>query len=463
MEDSKNDSHIYKFLKHERQIIEKLRKKMGTEVISKFDKIILREFIYEFKEQEIEDILGIGAVSKNITYPVMITMKSGKFRPFFPINPIKKKEQMHFIKQMENFGKKACQRIATVIKRLNVEIKNYFWLTHSVVAELTSKNLEKIAARNDVKSLNSIKPQLVLTLEDSRLQIQADQVENNLGYIGTGIEVAVLDTGVDINHPALAGIVIDQQDFTGEGIGDNNGHGTHCSGIIASQDSKYRGISPGVHIRDFKIIDGFGESQPDWAIQAIQSAVAAGVDVMSNSWGFSHASGFWEDLNCSCVLCTAADNAVTAGVVFLVAAGNENNDTCQTYDTHIRCPGNACEVITVGAVDKNDSIAEYSSIGPTVDGRTKPDIVAPGTDIVSCRANGTGSAGIIDDNWIKKTGTSMACPHVAGVVALMLEKNKALTPPEVKKILMSTAVDIGTSPNEMGAGRVNALSAVNSA
>jgi subtilisin family serine protease len=100
-------------------------------------------------------------------------------------------------------------------------------------------------------------------------------------------------------------------------------------------------------------------------------------------------------------------------------------------------------------------MASFSSLGPTADGRAKPDIAAPGVGIESCEF---GTA-----NFVAMDGTSMACPHIAGVCALMLEKNGALTPGDVKAILMRTAVDVGHTPEEMGAGRVNALDAVNSA
>ncbi|MFX0211713.1 MAG: S8 family serine peptidase [Candidatus Hodarchaeota archaeon] len=456
-------SHVDNFLKQEQLAIEKLAEKMSRKVVNKFDRLLLRDLLhFEKKKPKTDDFIEKRPSSDKHRFHVMINMHSGKRKRLpteFP--PTRRRKRKLFAEKIKKTGRLACQRLEESLREIGIENIQSFWLTHSVVGDLTQKELEKIAFREDVQSIIAIKPQPVLTLDISRPLIKADIVESNLDFDGTCIDVAVLDTGIDIQHTALTGVVISQQDFTGEGVGDGRGHGTHVAGIIASQDTQYRGIAPGARIMDIKIIDSNGNSQPDWAIAGIQAAVEAGVDVASNSWGWSHGSNFWEDQNCSCVLCTAADNAVAAGVVFVVAAGNEDNDTCRTYDTHIRCPGNACEVITVGASNDNDNMADFSSLGPTPDGRTKPEIVAPGANIVSCRASGTNTGSPVDDNWTEADGTSMACPHVAGVVALMLDKNKQLTSSQVKAILMETAVDIGATPNEMGAGRVDALAAVN--
>ena len=453
--------HADEFLQRERQMVEHLRAEMGSEVVDKFDRLLLRDLIYERHECEIEALLGEGAVEEGHTHHVMISVRGARQKRVATARPTKRKRRA-FVAQMQKTSQLACQRLAADLSQRGADMIESYWINQSVVADLTSEQIEKIAARADVKSVIAVKPQPVTALDVSRPLIQADQVENNLGFDGAGIDVAVIDTGVDATHPALAGVVASQQDFTGEGTGDLVGHGTHCAGVIASQDGNRRGIAPGVRIWDIKMIDGSGFSDPAWATAAIQAAVAAGVDIASNSWGWSHANGAWVDPDGTCVLCTAADNAVEAGVVFVVAAGNEDNDTCSTYDTHIRCPGMArSDEITVGASDDNDNMAGFSSIGPTPDGRTKPDVTAPGVEIASARASGTSMGSPIDANWTNADGTSMACPHVSGVAALMLEKNNGLTPANVKSILMATAVNIGATPNEMGAGRVDALAAVN--
>jgi subtilisin family serine protease len=215
-------------------------------------------------------------------------------------------------------------------------------------------------------------------------------------------------------------------------------------------------------------MDQFGGTDSPSAVTAIQATVTLGVQVASNSWGFTHLDGNWVCPAGDCVLCVAADAAATeGGVIFVVAAGNENNDTCGTYDTHIRCPGNARGVITVAASDDSDNMADFSSLGPTPDGRAKPEVTAPGVDIGSVRSTTgsdmNGGASPIDANWIDASGTSMACPHVAGLCATMVEKNPSLTTAAARAILMATAVDIGATADEMGAGRIDAVAAVNAA
>lgn len=453
--------HTRAFLARERQQIEQLRADLGREVVDKLDRVLTRELLYERKERRLERLLGTCAVEPGHRYRVMVGMKGAKMQRAATARPPDRRARRKLMAQMQRAASLRLGRLEGHLAEHEVEVEQRFWINSTAVAAMTSEQVAGVAARGDVETLLAPKMQPVDCLDGSRPLIAADVVENTLGFDGSDIDVAVIDTGVDAAHPALAGVVVSQQDFTGEGIGDLMGHGTHCAGIIASQDGTRRGVAPGALIWDFKIIDQFGDSDPTWATGAIQAAVAAGVDVASNSWGWSHANGAWVDPDGTCVLCTAAANAVEAGVVFVVAAGNEDNDTCSTYDTHIRCPGMAPgDVITVGGSDDSDNMYNNSSIGPTPDGRTKPDVVAPGVDIGSARAAGTSMGSPIDANWTNATGTSMACPHVAGLAALMLHKDNSITPGTVKSILMSTAVDIGATPNEMGTGRVDARAAV---
>jgi serine protease AprX len=466
-------THTDEFLRRERQAVERLSAEMGREVVAKFDRLLLRDLIYERKEREIGEVLGEGAVAEGQRYRVMINMRTGRQQQVATMRPPTRRQRRHHIAELQKSGQLALRRLEADLEQLGAEVLQSFWLTNSVAADLTSEQLERIATREDIASVTAVKRRFATCLDVSRPLIQADQVENNLGFDGTGITVAVLDTGVDATHPALAGVVTSQQDFTGasgnpaEGTGDLNGHGTHCAGVVASQDATRRGIAPGANIADIKIMDVNGTTDQVIAVAGITAAVTLGVNVASNSWGFTHADGNWTDPPApgqpdgTCVLCTAADNAVNAGVVFVVAAGNEDNDTCATYDTHIRCPGLARLATTVGASDDSDNMAGFSSIGPTPDGRAKPDVVAPGVEIGSARASGTSMGSPIDANWTNSDGTSMACPHVAGVAALILDKNGAVTPANVKSTLMATAVNIGATANEMGSGRVDALAAVN--
>ncbi len=453
--------HSREFLKRERQQIGALADDIGADVVGRLDRLLTRELIYERKERELAKIFELEHEAPH--YTVLLNAKSGRVMPSALTRPAAQRERRTRLRQMQRGARLSIARLEADAKENGAQVVNRLWLTHTVVARVDPDQLERLAAREDLATVVADKWNIVYCLDVSRPLIQADQVVNRFGFNGTGVTVAVVDSGVDATHPALAAVVTSQQDFTGAGIGDGLGHGTHCAGIIASQDRTFTGIAPGASLGDFRMMDAGGNSTPQIAISAVQAAVAAGVNVASNSWGWSHANGAWTDANGTCVLCTAADAAMAAGVVFVVAAGNEDNDTCATYDTHIRCPGMARSVITVGASTDSDNMAGFSSIGPTPDGRTKPDLVAPGQEIASCRATGTSLGSTVDPAglFINLDGTSMACPHVAGVAALMLDRTPALTPAQVLGILTTTCVNIGAAPNEMGAGRVDALAAVN--
>lgn len=371
------------------------------------------------------------------------------------------------IRRQRMAGQRALDRLLPELEGLpGARIGAKHWLTRSAAIEIPAASLAEVAERADLRWIANDKKMIVIALDASRPLIGADQVENNLNIIGREVNVAVLDTGIDFTHAALAPPMGNQLDFSGEGTGDFHGHGTHCGGVVASNDRVRRGVAPGCTLHDYKLMDASGGANPSNCVTAIQTAVADRMQVLSNSWGFSHANGAWTCPDGTCVLCTAANAAFDAGVVFVVAAGNEDNDTCATYDTHIRCPGHATNGITVAASDKSDVMASFSSIGPAADGRPKPDITAPGDHIVSCRASTgsdmNGQAPVVDGVWCDASGTSMACPHVAGVAALMLERNAALTPAQIAGAMIATVVNIGASADEMGAGRIDALAAVSS-
>ena len=470
--------HADKFLERERRALEHLSAEVGKDVVKKLDRSLLRDLIRERKERAIRRTFE-GAAKKERTgekrHHVMITMRSVKPEggPVFTSRPdIRARlskarperrrfmEKRLYVTETRRANELVLKRLEEDVQQRGAKVEEKYWLTKSVVTHVNAQQLVRLTAREDVESVVVLKRHFATCLEVSRPLIQADAVVTGLGFDGTGVVVAIVDTGVDVAHPALAGVVTAQQDFTGLGIGDAHGHGTHCAGVVASQDGTRRGIAPGATIQDFRMMDANGSAQANWAVAAIQATVTAGVDVASNSWGFSHANGNWTDPNGTCVLCAAADAAVAAGVCFVVAAGNEDNDTCATYDTHIRCPGIARTVITVAASDDADNMAGFSSLGPTPDGRAKPDITAPGVGIISARAAGTSLGSPVDALWTSADGTSMACPHVAGVAALMLDKTAGLTPANILAIMMATAVNIGATPNEMGAGRIHAFNAV---
>lgn len=299
-----------------------------------------------------------------------------------------------------------------------------------------------------------------VALDYSTSQVKATTMWS-LGYDGTGITVAVIDTGIDANHPDLKGKVIGWYDaVNGRTYAyDDQGHGTHVAGIIAgtgaASNGKYKGVAPGAKLVGVKVLgaDGTGSVSDiiagvDWVVQ---NKGKYGIKVINMSLGGGSNSDGSDSLS------QAVNNAWNAGIVVCVAAGNSGPNT-----RTIGSPGAASKVITVGAVDDSDTIASFSSRGPTGDGRLKPEVVAPGVGIIAARASGTSMGSPINTYYTSADGTSMATPHVAGIAALLLQAHPTWTPDKVKTALIETA-DV-VKPSQIadiayGAGRVNAYTA----
>lgn len=281
-----------------------------------------------------------------------------------------------------------------------------------------------------------------------------------MGFTGSGIRVAVVDTGVDGQHPDLVGRVVEEKDFTGEGAGDGNGHGTHVAGIVAgsgaASDGKYRGVAPDALILSARVLGSGGSGQQSWVMAGIEWAVGRGVKVINMSLGGPPEPGDGTD-----ALSAQVDAAVRAGVVCCVAAGNSG----RAGNSTVGSPGAAREAITVGATVGDpahgwDEITDFSSRGPTADGRVKPDVCLPGFNIISARGRGTSLGRPVDENYTSASGTSMATPHAAGAVALLFQAEPGLTPAQVKDRVMRAAQDMGQEPNWQGRGREDVLALV---
>ena len=273
--------------------------------------------------------------------------------------------------------------------------------------------------------------------------INADDVWS-MGYDGTGISICIIDTGIDPNHCDTTGKIIAWADYVNSQSSpyDDHGHGTHCASIAAGQDSPY-GVAPGASLMGAKVLNSSGSGTWDQVIAGIDFGVAQGADVESMSLGGTGGDG-------TSSVAQEANWAVDQGVCVVVAAGNDG--ACCTIGT----PGDATKVITVGASDKSDALASFSSRGPTTDDRVKPDITAPGVSIYAADS-GTSCS----DTGM--SGTSMATPHIAGVAALMLDARGTATPLQVKNCMGATAIDKGNTGKDClwGWGRVDAYAAVN--
>jgi serine protease AprX len=304
----------------------------------------------------------------------------------------------------------------------------------------------------------------------------------SLGLNGSGIGVAVVDSGVtltnDLKNPATgkSRIVYSQSFVDGDtSTNDAYEHGTHVSGIIAGNGSNsecsnctvaFQGIAPAVNIVNLRALDAYGQGTDSAVIAAIQQAIALKSTYNIRVLNLSLGRGIFESYTTD-PLCLAVEDAWKAGLVVVVAAGNYGRDNSNNNDGYgtITAPANDPYVISVGAMKTmytkdraDDLIATYSSKGPSLlDHVVKPDLVAPGNRVISLLSSASTTATSYPDNvvavsyytsnnnnnssssYYRLSGTSMAAPMVSGTVALLLQQNPLMTPDQVKARLMKTA------------------------
>jgi subtilisin family serine protease len=280
---------------------------------------------------------------------------------------------------------------------------------------------------------------------------------------GKGVRVGIIDTGIDHTHKDLGGCfglnckVVGGYDFSDE---DNDpmdyyGHGTHVAATVAGNGT-LNGVAPEASLYSLKV---FPNSYEDVIIEAIEWSIDPNndtnfsdhLDIISLSLG---GSGNPDD-----PMSQAIDNAVSQGVVAVIAAGNSG-----PFENSIGSPGTARKAITVGASDKNDSITSFSSRGPIKWKNSnnitiflnKPDIVAPGANICAAQYDSAWEdRKCYDDSHVSISGTSMATPHVSGAVALIKQAHPDWTPEEMKYYLMNNAKSLGQFWSVQGNGRLN--------
>ena len=289
------------------------------------------------------------------------------------------------------------------------------------------------------------------------------------GYLGQGIGVAVIDTGIS-PMPDLAGRIVHGPDLSGEGnVIDTYGHGTVMAGIIGGSGADsatrtggaYTGVAPRSTLVAVKAAGRNGVVDVSTMLQAMHWVAAYkdqfNIRVLNLSWGTSSTqSPALDPLN------YAVQRLWKRGIVVVVAAGNSG-----PHAGSITKPGDDPVVLTVGAYDDkqnvdatDDALASWSSRGPTAAGIRKPDLVAPGRTLTASRSSGsyvetTYPKALISPSYIKGSGTSEAAAVVSGLAALVLQANPNLTPDQVKGLLTSTASPIaGVSGESQGAGRV---------
>jgi len=412
------------------------------------EKIISSSYIIEFKD---DCIISFKTKLKN------------KFKNFISSFSEKKIDSL-FRKNIENYEIK----LLNLHKIAKNDIKNIVgekFSKNNIISKEFSTVFNGMSIKNipkdclyKIENLSYVKKifpnyKIKITLDDSVPLINADKIwekKDRLGYNLTGknITIAILDTGVNYNHPDLKDNYIAEgsYDFVNNDTNpmDDLGHGTHCIGIAVGKgnESNYRyvGVAPDAKFYAFKILDNKGEGNFENYTLAMDAAVNLGVDIVSLSFGTLSPGKPTDDL------CKRADNVSDAGIVVVTAAGNLGDD----YKSNcITSPGCAQKAICVGATDKNDKIAYFSSRGPVEwDGNymIKPDVVAPGFNIKSTSING---------GYQTKDGTSMSTPHVAGAVALILQANLNYSPEDVKNKLKDSALNLGYGSTTQGAGRID--------
>ena len=253
--------------------------------------------------------------------------------------------------------------------------------------------------------------------------------------MGEGIKVAVLDTGIDLDHPDLKDGIAAVKDFTGDGVEDINGHGTHCAGIIGARlnDVGFVGVAPKTELLIAKVLGNDGSGAFSWIADGVLWAVEQGADIISMSLGGPISSHR---------LYQAIHVALAKGVMVLCAAGNEGS----LFQNSIGYPGRYGGVITVASHDENGNRSGFSSRGGEID------VMAPGSNIWST---------YVDGGYAELSGTSMATPFVAGLSALIVAKHRqngeANNTPvdnteDLKSHLLWMAAHPGYHSNEEGYG-----------
>ncbi|HET7768674.1 MAG TPA: S8 family serine peptidase [Chloroflexota bacterium] len=344
----------------------------------------------------------------------------------------------------------------------------YVWseVVNGFAATLTKAQILTLAVRPEVVQIEPDRPVYPM-LETSTRYTGVQAARLATGLTGRGVTVAVIDSGIDASHVDLQGKVVAWHDTSGEDTTsptDGSGHGTHVAGIIAGAgkgDARYTGVAPGASLVGVKV---FHSASPvtdssntveavEWVARhqrtydiAIANMSLGSIDPCVDGGSIST---------------QAVDNAYSKkGIVFVVAAGNTGPGPCT-----VSSPGDAKHAISVGnGIDPGPAtsskrgwaLAISSARGPTFDARIKPDVVAPGTAIM---APNVGSG----NGYVAKSGTSMASPFVAGIAALIKERNPGWGPDRIKQQITRTATPwgVGRPNNEYGWGMVNAPAALN--
>ena len=391
-------------------------------------------------------------------------------------------------------------RIASAAEMLrgivsDVEAARIDLLRRFVAAHLTANELEQVAAAHREMRVYAVwqsSRKAKLTDRRSLSMIKADAALASFDADGTGITWAVLDTGVQADHPHFKDVLVAVYDCTQNGppklitkSKDHDGHGTHVSGIISGSsapgkplgpDGEFdlRGVAPRARLIVYKVLNNDGEGEDAWIIKALDHIAQQNENVTDGLaiHGVNLSlGGPFDSTVYGCgfsPICAELRRLWRNGVLVVVACGNEGQLLVQTRDGEVEInsamsvgdPANLEECIAVGAVNTDRphlyGTSPFSSRGPTADGRAKPDVVAPGERILSCNSQWrSGNKG----HYRFESGTSMAAPHVSGLLAAFLSVRREFRgrPDEVKRILLDCCTDLGRDRYHQGYGLPNLM------
>ena len=351
----------------------------------------------------------------------------------------------------------------------------------AICCEVSSEELHRITNLNFVQKiyldeevhLDVNSPGPIPFAEIFQLNQCATQIKSRLvPATGKGINISIIDTGIDFSHADLTGKMLARVSFVKTAYGfdldkvedelDYNGHGTHCAGIATGTGSaspngyNLTGIAPAARLLSAKCLDKYGSGYLSGILAALNWSIAHKASIISMSLGFDFSDPDHP-------VCRAVDNATAKGIVVVISAGNSG-----PFFSTPGSPGSARGVITVGANDKANKITDFSSRGPTKSGFVDPDVIAPGENVLSTipqvsllqsltDLNEEYIAGKGGNGYAILSGTSMSCPMVAGAAALLLEAFPTLknNPYLIRIALMEGAKSLGYSPNIEGAGRID--------
>ena len=413
------------------------------------------------------------------------------------------------INEMKKFAEKSQRDVMSVIyaeERSSkvIDVKSH-WIANFINCKAKADVIYQLASHPDValitynsdmdvvsNTVSETDSRAVATASDiypHLTQIKADKVWD-LGYTGKGVIVAVLDSGTNFDHTDIKDHLWNGNGKYGYNVHSpnslpsdegSNGHGSHCAGIVCGDGTsgKKTGVAPDATLMTIKIIGG-GRCTAENLVAGVEKAAELGANVISLSVGREN-----PDENRALFRQTFTNLLNNFKIAAAVACGNDGNQTVNPAPDNVRTPGDCpppwinpdqqsnsgglTSVISVGAVNENNVVSPSSSKGPVTwqnisgygdypynpgIGLIRPDIAAPGENVYSIRHDA-------NDTYWGKSGTSQAAPCVAGVMALMLEKNPDLTPADLCRIIETTAVKLtATKSNSTGAGLIDALAAV---